>query len=516
MLADEILAGHPDEYLVQYRYAALLYEKRRYNEAAVEFQILIEKLPCNAFLYLSLGRVYEDMGCLDPAEIAFESALSLDRNPYTERAYARILSKIRCCDAAKEFSNQIVVDEDSILTKALSNAEVSLNCGYFENAACIYQSVLGQYPYNQEALWGLLKSSAYTGNSEDALLSYRRWPTVWFDNPLKNLLANYYRPPEVRLPAEYFHDSTSFWRASTGLNFSQYAFDDIRFYARAYYTRFGKDHFESINRESIYIGFDKLFCKYWEFRFWLIENCYDHLQHEPFNPANQNLYSKAVTNYHFHLAYHWFPEFTADIGYDYYDVIDTIPPFDNPIYNYSNQIGAAALNIRTSDVKLTLNYNSDKIYWYADFIYGRYSDGNIKKEISFREGYRFCDLPTTSIYYSYFYLSFDKPAPIFSQNGYSESAYYDPKNFEIHSIGIDSKRELAEDFLVGTEAALLYFPKARNFGYSGFIYFDYRLSDCWSCRLDLRYFYQNQTVTRTGISGYYHAENANFQIIYEY
>jgi len=515
-LAEEILSAHPEEYMVHYRYANLLYQMRKFSRAACQYQLLIEKLPDNSFLYLSLGKVYEDMGDLCDAEIAYQTAMALDQNPKTERAYARILSKLHNCCEAAAISQAIVSTENDSLTTSLSAAEVNLNCKNEQEAACIYHSVLDIYPFNQEALWGLLKSSTYTGNTGDALLSYRRWPKIWFDDPLQNRLAPYYRPPELIFPFEYFKNSTTFQRFSTGLSFDHYAINNLRLYENYYYTRFSQQGFDTINRHSVSLYGEKLFNKKWEGRATFIGNYYDKLQHRSLNPTHHSLYSKGVLNYRLHAIYHPTLEWTADIGYDYYDVIDTIPPFGNPIYNYSNQIGATALNIRTHDVNAFFYYSKDKWSALANFIHGNYSDRNTKNSRSFRIDYRFCDLPSSSIYYSYFYLDFQKAAPLFTQNGQSESAYYDPKNLEIHSIGLYTNYDVTECLRLGGETALLYIPKCRNFAYSAFGYFNYQFACRWTMRLDLRYYYQNQSLGRHEITGYYNAESANFQVIYQF
>lgn len=525
-LAQDILAQNPDEYLVHYRYAAMLYRRRYFKQALTEFELLQEKLPDNAFLLLMSGKIMEDMGWRSLAQNAYQTALTFDQNPYTERALARILSKTCRCDEAFALSDQIEIEDNSTLTKELSTAEVSLNCGEGCIASAIYRNILEQYPYNQEALWGLLKSSTATGNTHDALISYRRWPTVWFEDPLQNALVAYYRPTEFTPAVEYFQDSTTFRRLSAGVYYSKYAFDNFRLHARYYYTQFSENHFNTIHRQSAYLGFDKIFNRFFEVRGSLIENYYDKLQHESkavreglqpcVKTKCKGLYSKGRANYHLHGIIHPLPEFFADFGYDYYDVIDTIPPFDNPIYNYSNQIGSAALNIRTRDCSVFLYYNNNTFYCFGNIVNGKYTDGNTKNTRSCRMGYRFCELPIRRIYYSYFYLNFSRPAPIFCQNGFSEAAYYDPKNFEIHSLGFESQYDATSRLQIGGEVALLYVPKAQNFAASGFGYFLYRFTDCLACRLDIRGYYQARGVTRRGITGHYDAGNVNFQIQYEY
>lgn len=511
----EILSKDPDEYMVRYRYAHLLYQKKRYSEACVEFDRLIEQLPCNAFLYWNLGQILEAMGSYDDAKKAYEKALFFHSNPRTRWSFAAILSKIDDCSDALELAEQVEEDPSEVLPSQLSRAEIYLHCKDYETAACIYRNILSEYPYHREALWGLLKSSTHTRNSDDARLSYSRWPVVWFDKPVENRLAEFYRPPEIRLPLEYYQDSTRFNRTSIGFDYNVYLFQNSRAYAKTYYTRFSQKHYDAINRGTLSFSLDTLFNQYLESHVELLGNFYDHLQHDPL-PSGQPLYAKAVLNYHLHLIYHKLPEFTVDLGYDDYDVIDTVPPFLNPVYNYSNQIGATSLNVRTKDWNLFVGLFPKKFYLTANIVHGNYSDDNVKNTRSFRAGYRFYNIPSMSIYYNYFYLNFKNPAPLFSQNGRIESAYYDPINFEVHAVGADSHYALSETMETGGEATLIYIPKCRNWGCSGFGYFKYLISDQWSCRFDLRFYYQRQGVVRKGITGEFHAENASARIHYEF
>jgi tetratricopeptide (TPR) repeat protein len=517
-LANEILYYHPEEYMVHYRYSNLLYQKKLYCEAIYQFLLLIKKLPDNAFLYFSLGKVYEDMGNICDAKRAYEYAISLDANPKTQRAYARILSKLKECDSAVFISNQIPLIENSELTKLFSDAEVSLNCCDSERAATIYKDILTDYPYNQDALWGLLRSSTYTKNTDDTRFSYRQWPIVWFDLPIQNLLANYYRPPELVFGTEYFGDRVGFNRFASGVHYNDYYQPNSRLSVGYYYTLFAQKHFNTINRQTGFFGFEKLINECWEFRAKVLENYYDKIQLRSINSlsGSKGLYSKAVTNYHLHGIAHPIPEVSVDVGYDYYDVIDTVPPFNNPIYNYINQIGATALNIRTSDLSLFFSYYKDKLSLIANYIYGEYSDGNIRQTRSFRIDYNFLDLPYLNTFYSYFYLNFKNPAPLFFQNGFTESAYYDPLNFEVHSAGIDTKYDITDKLRIGGEAAGLFFPKCNNIGFSVFGFLNYQMDDHWILRLDLRYYFQNQSVTRRGITGRYTAESGNLQLVYQF
>lgn len=517
-LAQQILSVYPNEYVVHYRYAHTLYQKRMYCESALQYQLLLEKLPGNAFLYLSLGNVYEEMGCLESSKEAYQTAFYLDQNSRTERAYARILSKLGCCFEAEALAHEIIPGDGETLTKSLSVAETNLNCGSVETASAIYRNVLDEYPYNQEALWGILKASTITDNFDDNRLGYRRWSTVWFNYPFQNYLADYYRSPDVTLSSEYFTNSSKFRSFAIGSGLSQYVGCNTRIAEGYYFTQFSQKHFDTIDRNTAFVNFQKFFDKGWEGQVRLIGNHYHKLQkkHSTINQVSGKLYSKWIYNCHFHLLNHVTDELAIDVGYDYYDVIDTVPPFDNPIYDYSSQIGATALNIRTSDLNVFFNYTKERFYVMGNWITGRYSDGNTKHTRFVKTGYRICEIPVVNMYYSYFFLNFKKAAPLFLQNGFSEGAYYDPKNFEIHIFGIDSNYHVTEKLQLGGELAAVYIPKCKNFAYSASTFLDYLLDDQWSLRIDLRYYYQNRSLNRNGITGYYHANSANLQVRYQF
>ena len=152
----------PDEYMVRYRYAHLLYQKKKYSAAKVQFDILISQLPDNAFLYWSLGLLFEETGDYVSAKDVCQKALDLNSNSRTQWAVARILSKLQSCPSAFNLANQIAIEPSNSLLAALSKAEVYLECEEYAQAAHIYKEILRNYPYNRKALWGLLKTSSHT------------------------------------------------------------------------------------------------------------------------------------------------------------------------------------------------------------------------------------------------------------------------------------------------------------------------------------------------------------------
>ncbi len=118
--------------------------------------------------------------------------------------------------------------------------------------------------------------------------------------------------------------------------------------------------------------------------------------------------------------------------------------------------------------------------------------------------------------YDYFYLDFAHAAHLFTECKAIESAYYDPKNFEVNTFTLRSEYPFTSSLLLGVESSLLYFPKCHNIGNSFFVYFNYQLNCQLSCRFDFRYFHQNCSVLRTGLGPSYEAKNATFLINYAY
>lgn len=573
-LGRQIVDEDPTDNFFHFKYANTLFQARRKKAAIREYQALLFKVPDSAYVYWKLGEVYEKAGCLNQAQFALQTAREFDSDPHIQRALARVLAKLGNFSEAISTSYEIPCDEKTYLTNQLSLGEVNLFSGYYRNASDYYRGVLEDYPYHQEALWGLLKSSSITRRHADARLSYNRWKVVHFNDSLQEQLADYYRPTEVSLIGEYFDNILGFRRKSVQLSYDDYAFNDIRYDVGYYFTKFSQSPFIPIYRQSIFLEASKLFSDNFQMHVRLVENAYHrifpstspdytsmdmpihrdpmipfHMELEDSSqeemdpvadattpvtsvipsPSTEEMERDIITirpkkmrprlsfNYFIDLKYKITPQIIAGIGYAYYDIIDTEPPFGNPIYNYSNQIGAATLNIKTKDINAFLFCNlGERFYLFGRIIYGKYSDDNLKRSRVFRFNYLILPLFNLNISYDYFYLDFAHAAPVFSEHLTFESVYYDPKNFEVHTINLRSEYQFTRHFQLGVETAILYLPKCRNIGNSLFIYFDYRLTCRLSCRLDLRYFHQNRSVLRTGLGPSYEAKNATLLLRYVY
>lgn len=521
-LAKKILACYPEEYVVHFMYAQMLFQTEYYGRAIEQYQLLIAKLPDSAFLYYRLGEAYEKHGCLHAALLAYEKANQLDWHPYLLRAMARVLAIKGCCCPSAEVAAQIVVAENDHLTKELSLAETDLLCRYPQRAAERYKEILKDDAYHPAAVFGLLKSSTYTHNHFDARLAYERWSTIHFQESLQEQLALYYRPAEILALFEIFSNRNKFLTTSSGLTWSSYLPCNMRLNEGYLYSRYSQPHFTTINRNALFVQASKLFSDMYELRARVVGNFYDRIQFSRTDPASgiiialpSRWHAKNVFNYYLNIKCKAQPNFTANLGHAYYDVIDTEAPFGNPIYNYSNQIGAVALNIKTRDYNFSFFYTyNERLSLFAKMVYGTYSDKNTKQTRSLKLNYLLANYPETNISYNYFFLNFRCPAPIFSENGFFESAYYDPKNFEVHALMLSTQRDYMPNLRLGAEFAGLFFPKANAIGGSAFVFGYYKFSQQLAVRLDLRYFYQSRSVLRNSLGRAYHAESANVELIY--
>lgn len=206
---------------------------------------------------------------------------------------------------------------------------------------------------------------------------------------------------------------------------------------------------------------------------------------------------------------------TAAVNYEHIDIIDTELPFRNAIYNYVVTIGAVGRTIRTDDYSVYLLYTPrPKVSLAGKILYRDYSDGNRKLSSTLEAGYQFMRVPYLRAGYNYFYLDYKYPAPVYIEKTKSVSAYYDPINFETHTLKLELRHDIDKKISYGTEGAISYIPKSDSFSYSLFLFGAYEFDEYHTLRLDARWFYQNKGVDRTGTSGHFWADN--IILSYEY
>ncbi|HEY5974479.1 MAG TPA: hypothetical protein VIU41_07015, partial [Geobacteraceae bacterium] len=207
--------------------------------------------------------------------------------------------------------------------------------------------------------------------------------------------------------------------------------------------------------------------------------------------------------------------FELGVAHEHLAIIDTEPPFRNPIYNYVVTLGAVGRKISSDDYTLNIvqRLRADLDAW-GRFTYGDYSDGNRKLSWSLGMDYRPEPIHGLSLSYNYFYLDYADPAPVFTENTASVSAYYDPTNLEVHTLGVSYASAPTAPVRYGGQWNISYLPKSNGVANALFGFASLGLTKSQAIRLDVRYFYQDKGVGRTGTSGHFSAENV--MLAYEY
>ena len=151
----------------------------------------------------------------------------------------------------------------------------------------------------------------------------------------------------------------------------------------------------------------------------------------------------------------------TELSFRHFDIIDTVLPFNNIIYSYVVTIGSLDRDIKSDDYKFYLLYAPvPKVSFAGEFIYGDYSDSNRKHSLMFEAGYQVLDSPYLRTAYNYFYLDIKDPAPLTGSGDHVESAYWDPVNFETHTLRLEYRQDYSEHLSFGAEGALSYSPKS--------------------------------------------------------
>ncbi|GED87625.1 MULTISPECIES: tetratricopeptide repeat protein [unclassified Streptomyces] len=86
-LLDRVIAAHPENTSARLLRARAFFAAAQLRPAELEFTIVLEREPDNAYAHFALARTYERQGRPDEARRHFRLAAALDPNPeYLQRA----------------------------------------------------------------------------------------------------------------------------------------------------------------------------------------------------------------------------------------------------------------------------------------------------------------------------------------------------------------------------------------------------------------------------------------------
>lgn len=309
--------------------------------------------------------------------------------------------------------------------------------------------------------------------------------------------------PSIKLLSEYYANSSDFIRKNAGAEFGFSAPAELHFEAGYVFSDFSQDGFDDIQRHSLFIQGGKQILENLSLSGRLSENFYDN--------DNENLNGGVF------IRYQPLTNVFTEFSFRHFDIIDTVMPFNNAIYSYVVTIGSLERDIQSDDYKAYLLYNpTSKISLAGEFIYGDYSDGNEKQSLMLEAGYQLFDTPYLRTAYNYFYLDIKDPAPLARSRDSVESAYWDPINFETHTLRLEFRTDYNKQLSFGAEGAVSYSPKSGGISKAVFLYAAYKFMERLSLRLDARWFDQDKGIDRLGETDRYWATNYNMTLQYRF
>lgn len=504
-LAEGLLQEPPADLSMQLSLVQALSWGGQHQEAAENMKQLVATHPDNAFMQLKLGRLLIAAGKRAEAAPHLNRAVALNgRSAEAHKELAEHLAITGNAAEAMALANKIADTPEDALTSKLARARVRHFSGSLHEAQPIYRQILATYPQNREALWGLTETLVYTGAHAAAAEVMTQWELGAAADErfaLQKHRLNAATAPLLGIRTNYYGNSADFLRMDAGVDGRLHLTNNFTLLPAYVFSRFSQQGFSDIQRHAVSLNA--------EYRPGKSFSAGAGLGLSHLDSGQQRLSSNVA------LTLALGPGGEVGIAHDHRAIIDTEPSFGNPIYNYVVTLGALGRRIYTDDYTLSLKQElGERFVAWGKLTHGDYADGNRKGSRTL--GVDFLPLRTTgpTISYTYFYLDYARPAPAYSEGDAVISAYFDPIDLEVHTIGISTSRSMTESMRLGGEWRASYIPKSSGIANSLFGHISLRIAQTQTIRLDARLFHQDKGVTRTGIGGHFSAFNV--LLAYEY
>lgn len=505
--AEDLRSRNALDKLTQLQLARVLFWNGNKHQSEIEYRKLIKGSPNSAFLHYELAGILDANGKLDEALKTLEKSLSIYPDaPLVKKRLAEVLAQLGRGNEALNVASSIDTAEYSRLTGLLARARALHFSGQLKDAQEAYQVVINEYPYNSDALWGMTETSIYTGRLKSARAAIAKWEESGPDprrEKQKELLA-LSSSTILETQAEYYSNSSDFTREIYGIDYSFNAGADLQLRTGYSHSDFAQIGFEDATRETLFVQGKQPVSEQVQFSGRLEVNEYDN--------NNTNINGNIAIQFH-HLN-----TFISEIKYRHFDTIDTVLSFNNILNSYVVTIGSLWLDIQSDDYSLYLLYNPHpRVSLAGEFIHGEYSDGNTKHSLWLEAGYQIRYKPDIRVAYNYFYLDFKNPADIFTQGSQSESAYWDPINFDTHTLRLEYSDDYNKRLSYGGKTALSYSPKSQGTSMTLSIFGSYKIRNRVSLRVDARWFDSNKGIDRAGSeTGPWWANSYNISLQYRF
>ena len=504
--AEDLRSDNALDKPTQLQLARVLHWNGNNHQSEIEYRSLIKESPDSAFLHYELAGILEADGRFDEALNTLERSISIYPDAaVTKRRYAEVLAQMGRVDEAAKAASSIDPVKSARLTGLLARARSLHFSDRLTEAQKAYQTVLNEYPYNTDALWGMTETSINTGRYKSARVALAKWEEAGQDPRLekqKRLLA--LLPPVLEAQVEYYTNASDFTRINYGADYSFNTGPELRLKTGYYSSEFSQDGFKDVTRHTLFIEAKKPVSEKVHLSGRLALKKYD-------NNNNTNINGNVAMQF-LHSR-----DFTSEIEYRHFDTIDTVLSFRNTLNSYVVTIGSVGLDIQSNDYKLYLSYGlTPRVSLSGELVHGEYSDGNTKHSLWFEAGYQISNAPDLRVAYDYFYLDFKNPASTFSEGTQSETAYWDPINFDSHTLRLEYRDDYNKYLSYGAKVALSFIPKSQGTAKALSIFGLYKIREHIFLQLDARWFDQDKGIDRVGETGHWWANNYNISLQYRF
>ena len=497
-LGNSIIDKAPRDLPFQLEYARTLSWSGQRVPAEKKYRYLMQQSPDNPFLMLELAQILADDGNLVEALKLLEQARLLQPNSARiMRAEAETLARLGKSSEAIARADAIEGSENDGLERGLARARSRHFSGLLEEAADEYVAALTLYPAHPELLWGLTECATYTGNPEIAADAIAVWRATSPEDARREkyeYLVNKALSPRLAGKFQYYSNSSDFIRLNTGVSGDAKVTREITLTADISGSRFAQSGFRDIYRESVAAGISYRPIRELELSGCMGGNIYDR--------GDDTLVGMAG------ITLRPTPGWKLALAWEHMDIIDTEPVFGNAIYNHVVTMGSVGSRIQSDEYSLYLQRDllAGRLALSGKVTIGDYSDGNLKQSRYAGLSYRLFDVPRLTVGYQYFSLDYRDPAPAYNEGANSTSAYYDPINFEVHTIFGNLSHQFSKTFRAEIEQRVSFIPKSDGTAYAVFGTLEADLSHSVSAVLTYRFFHQNKGIDRTAQSGHFTAQ----------
>ncbi len=149
-----------------YRYAILLHQEKREDEAENEFRAAIAHSPLNSQAHLAYGKALLDLGNLEAAELQLKASLELDLSPEAESALADLYIQQGKTKMAETLLRSVVVDQPFDGEAHLRLGHLLESFGRAGEAMNEYKAVLQTDPQNTEAKNAMARLMVTAGGTQ--------------------------------------------------------------------------------------------------------------------------------------------------------------------------------------------------------------------------------------------------------------------------------------------------------------------------------------------------------------